>query len=66
VGDDSEGVAAIASTRKPPSAVQVRAIIGALIVEKHRLLKANDPAGAEAIGLAIDYWQTVLSRALSG
>jgi uncharacterized MnhB-related membrane protein len=66
VRDDSEGVAATVSTRKPSSAAGVRAIIGALIVEKHRLLKANDPAAAEAIGLAIDYWQTVLSRDFSG
>jgi hypothetical protein len=55
-------VAAPASNREPPSPVEVRAIIATLLVEKHQLLKAKDAAAAEAIGLAIDYWHTVLAR----
>lgn len=57
-------MAATASNRQPLSAAEVRAILGALIVEKNQLLHDGDRAAAEAIGLAIDYWQRVLARTL--
>lgn len=61
--DDSGSVAAT-STCEPPSAGEVQAVIGALIVEENQLRKANDPGAADAIGLAIEYWRKVLARAV--
>jgi hypothetical protein len=57
-----KSVAATASNRESPSPVEVRAIIATLLVQRNELVKAKDAAAAEAIGLAIDYWQTVLAR----
>jgi hypothetical protein len=55
-------MAATPSNREPPSGAEVRAILAALLVEKNQLRKASDAEAAEAIGLAIEYWQTVLAR----
>jgi hypothetical protein len=55
-------MAATPSNRQPPSGAEVRAILAALLVEKNQLRKASDAEAAEAIGLAIEYWQTVLAR----
>ena len=44
----------------PPA--EVRELIGNLIVEKNQLLHAGDEAAAEALGLAIEYWQKVLAE----
>lgn len=55
-------MAATPSNRELPSAAEVKAILAALLVEKDQLLKAGDSEAAEAIGLAIDYWHTVLAR----
>jgi hypothetical protein len=55
-------MAATPSNRELPSGAEVRAILAALLVEKNQLRKASDAEAAEAIGLAIEYWQTVLAR----
>jgi hypothetical protein len=55
-------MAATPSNREVPSGAEVRAILAALLVEKNQLRKASDAEAAEAIGLAIEYWQTVLAR----
>lgn len=58
----SESVVASASIRHPVSPAEIQAVLAALIVEKNQLVKANDLAAAEAIGLAIDYWFTRLAN----
>lgn len=39
---------------------EVRAIIAALLEERNGL-RISDPAAADALGLAIEYWQDVLA-----
>ena len=56
-------MAASPSKAGPATAAEVRAIIGALVVERNELLKAGDAGGAEALELAIDYWRMRLAKA---
>ena len=53
---------AVSASNSEASAAEVRAIVADLLVEKNQYLKAHNTAAAEAIGLAIDYWQKVLAK----
>jgi hypothetical protein len=51
------------STRKGrPADDEVREIVAGLLVERSNLLSSGETAEAEAIKLAIEYWQKVLAE----